>query len=62
VVVVLVVAVAVVVAACANDPAISLEPLIAGLVANTKDAAREAVQDAVETVAARLQRDPADAE
>jgi hypothetical protein len=62
VVVVLVVAVALVVAACANDPAISLEPLIAGLVANTKDAAREAVQDAVETVAARLQRDPADAE
>jgi hypothetical protein len=31
-------------------------------VANTEDVAREAVQDAVETVAARFQRDPADAE
>jgi hypothetical protein len=45
-----------------HDPAISLGPVIAGPVANTEDAAREAVQDAVETVATRFQRDPADAE
>jgi hypothetical protein len=33
--------------------------VIAGPVADTEDAAREAVQDAVETAAARFQRDPA---
>jgi hypothetical protein len=45
-----------------HDPAISLEPVIAGPVADTEDAAREAVQDAVELVAERFQRDPADDE
>jgi hypothetical protein len=45
-----------------HDPAIFLEPAIASPVANTEDVAREAIQDAVETVAARFQRDPADAE
>ena len=45
-----------------HDPAISLEPVIAGPVAATEDAARESVQDAVELVAERFQRDPADAE
>jgi hypothetical protein len=43
-----------------HDPAISLEPVIAGPVAATEDAAREGVQDAVELVAERFQRDPAD--
>jgi hypothetical protein len=45
-----------------HDPAISLAPVIDGPVATTEDAARESVQDAVEMVAARFQRDPADAE
>jgi hypothetical protein len=45
-----------------HDPAISLAPVIDGLVAATEDAARESVQDVVEMVAARFQRDPADAE
>jgi hypothetical protein len=45
-----------------HDPTISLEPVIAGPVADTEDAAREAVQDAVELVAERFQRDPADDE
>jgi hypothetical protein len=45
-----------------HDPTISLEPLIAGLVADTEDVAREAVQDVVELVAERFQRDPADDE
>jgi hypothetical protein len=45
-----------------HDPAISLEPVIAGPVADPKDATREAVQDVVELVAARFQRDPADDE
>jgi hypothetical protein len=45
-----------------HDPAISLEPVIAGPVADTEDAAREGVQDAVELVAERFQRDPADDE
>jgi hypothetical protein len=44
------------------NPAISLAPVIDGLVAATEDAARESVQDVVEMVAARFQRDPADAE
>jgi hypothetical protein len=34
----------------------------AGLVADTEDAAREVVQDVVETAAARFQRDPTDVE
>ena len=37
-----------------HDPAISLEPVIASPVADTEDAAREAVQDAVELVAERF--------
>jgi hypothetical protein len=45
-----------------HDPAISLAPVIDGPVATTEDAARESVQDAVEMVAARFQRDPTDAE
>jgi hypothetical protein len=42
-----------------HDPAISLEPVIAGPVADTEDTAREGVQDAVELVAERFHRDPA---
>jgi hypothetical protein len=45
-----------------HDPAISLELVIAGPVADTEDAAREAVHDVVELVAERFQRDPADDE
>jgi hypothetical protein len=45
-----------------QDPAISLEPVIAGPVADTEDAARESIQDTVELVAERFQRDPADDE
>jgi hypothetical protein len=45
-----------------HDPAISLEPVIAGSVAAIEDAAWEGVQDAVELVAERFQRDPADDE
>jgi hypothetical protein len=45
-----------------HDPAISLVPVIAGPVAATEDAARESIQDAVELVAERFQRDPADDE
>ena len=37
-----------------HDPAISLEPVIAGLVADTEDAAWEAVQDVVELGAERF--------
>jgi hypothetical protein len=36
--------------------------VIAGSVVDTEDAAREVVQDAVETAAARFQRNPADVE
>jgi hypothetical protein len=43
-----------------HDPAISLAPVIAGPVAATEDTARESVQDAVELVAERFQRDPVD--
>jgi hypothetical protein len=43
-----------------HEPAISLAPVIDGPLAATEDAARESVQDAVEMVAARFQRDPAD--
>ena len=45
-----------------HDPAISLGPVIAGPVADTEDITREAVQDVVELVAERFQRDPADDE
>jgi hypothetical protein len=45
-----------------HEPAMSLAPVLDGPVAATEDAARESVQDAMETVAARFQRDPADAE
>jgi hypothetical protein len=45
-----------------HDPAISLEPVIAGPVADTEDAAREGVQGAVDLVVERFQRDPADDE
>jgi hypothetical protein len=45
-----------------HDPAISLAPVIAGPVAATEDATRESVQDAMEMVAERFQRDPSDAE
>jgi hypothetical protein len=45
-----------------HDPAISLEPVIAGLVADTEDAAQEGVQDTVELVAEHFQRDPTDHE
>lgn len=37
-----------------HDPAISLEPVIAGPVADSEDAAREAVQDVVGQVAERF--------
>ena len=45
-----------------HDPAISLDLVIAGLVADTEDAAREGVQGVVDLVAERFQRDPADDE
>jgi hypothetical protein len=45
-----------------HDPAISLEPVIAGPMATTEDTAREGVQDVVELVVERFQRDPADDE
>jgi hypothetical protein len=38
-----------------HDPTISLGPVIAGPVADTEDAARESVQDAVDVVAKRFQ-------
>jgi hypothetical protein len=43
-----------------HDLAISFGPVIAGLVADTEDAARGSVQDAVDVVAKRFQRDPTD--
>jgi hypothetical protein len=36
-----------------------LVPVIAGLVADTEDVAREGVQDVVDAVVERFQRDPA---
>jgi hypothetical protein len=45
-----------------QDPAFSLGPVIAGPVADTKDAARGSVQDAVDVMAKRFQRDPTDDE
>jgi hypothetical protein len=44
-----------------HDPAISLAPVIDGPVATTEDTARESVQDTVEMVVDRFQRDPTDA-
>jgi hypothetical protein len=41
-----------------HDPVVSLGPVIAGPVANAEDAAREGVQDVVDAVAERFQRDP----
>jgi hypothetical protein len=43
-----------------HDPAISLESVITGPVADTEDATRDGVLDTVEVVAERFQRDPAD--
>jgi hypothetical protein len=43
-----------------HNPAISLELVIAGPVADTEDAAQEGIQDVVEVVVERFQRDPAD--
>ena len=45
-----------------HDPAVSLGPVIAGPVADTEDAAREGIQDVVDVVAGRFQRDPTDDE
>jgi hypothetical protein len=45
-----------------HDPAISLESVIVGPVADTEDAARQGVQDTMEVVAERFQRDLADDE
>jgi hypothetical protein len=45
-----------------HDPAVSLGPVIAGPVADTEDAARESVQDVVDAVVGRFQRDPTDDE
>jgi hypothetical protein len=45
-----------------HDPAISFEPVIAGPVADTEDAAQEGIQETMEVVAERFQRDPADDE
>ena len=45
-----------------HDPTISLEPVIDGPVADTEDVTREGIQDAVELVVERFQRDPADDE
>jgi hypothetical protein len=44
-----------------HDPVVSLALVLDGPVAATKDTTQESVQDAVETVAARFQRDPVDA-
>jgi hypothetical protein len=45
-----------------HDPAISLEPVNAGPVADTEYATQGSVQDVVDAVAERFQRDPADDE
>jgi hypothetical protein len=41
---------------------VSPPTVTAGLIADTEDTAREVIQDAVETAAARFQRDPTDVE
>jgi uncharacterized protein (DUF3084 family) len=43
-----------------HDPAISLEPVITGPVADAEDAARGSIQDVVNVVAERFHRDPTD--
>jgi hypothetical protein len=45
-----------------HDPTVSLGPVIVGPVADAEDAAREGVQDVVDAVAGRFQRDPTDDE
>jgi hypothetical protein len=45
-----------------HDPTVSLGLVIAGPVADTEDAVREGVQDAVDAVVGRFQRDPVDDE
>jgi hypothetical protein len=45
-----------------HDPAASLGPVIADPVVDTEDAAREGVQDVVDAVVGRFQRDPTDDE
>jgi hypothetical protein len=45
-----------------NDPAMSLAPVLDGLVASIEDVVWESFPNAVETVATRFQRDPADVE
>jgi hypothetical protein len=45
-----------------HDPAISLGPVVVGPVADTEDVAWGSVQDVVDMVAKRFQRDPADDE
>jgi hypothetical protein len=45
-----------------HDPVISLELVIADPVADTEESAREGIQDVVELVAERFQRDPANDE
>jgi hypothetical protein len=45
-----------------HDPTMSLALVLDGPVDATENAARESVQEAMETVAARFQHDPADAE
>ena len=45
-----------------HDPTVSLGSVIAGPVVDTEDAAREGVQDAVDAVVERFQRDPVDDE
>jgi hypothetical protein len=45
-----------------HDPDVSLGPVIAGPVADTEEDAREGVQDVVDAVVGRFQRDPTDNE
>jgi hypothetical protein len=45
-----------------HNPAVSLGPVIAGPVADAEDVAREGVQDIVDVVVVRFQRDPTDDE
>jgi hypothetical protein len=45
-----------------HDPTVSLGPVIAGPMADTEDAAREGVQDIVDAMVGRFQRDPVDDE
>jgi hypothetical protein len=45
-----------------HDPAVSLGPVITGPVADAEEAAREGMQDVVDVVVGRFQRDPTDDE